>query len=132
MTEWLSYESFRARYPDTGLTETQYTIAARDAIALIHEHTHWRSALDQTEETEAALLTCEAQLIRLAEETGIGSWDGVTSVNNHGYTESYASGQDQQQYLVRQQRQIIDRSLSAPVTRWMLYEGGVYHPPRRR
>ena len=29
-------------------------------------------------------------------------------------------------------QQIVEQTLSAPVTRWMLYQGGVYHPPRRR
>ena len=60
------------------------------------------------------------------------AWDGVTSVTNHGYTESYASGLDKQVYLGRQQQRIVTEVLSAPVTRWMLYQGGAYRPPRRR
>ena len=67
----------------------------------------------------------------LSEEVS-ASWDGVTSVSNHGYTESYASGMDMQSYLGARQQQIVEQTLSAPVTRWMLYQGGVYHPPRRR
>ena len=56
----------------------------------------------------------------------------MTSVSNHGYTESYASGMDTQAYLGKRQSQIVNEVLSAPATRWMLYQGGVYHPPRRR
>lgn len=37
-----------------------------------------------------------------------------------------------QSYLGARQQQIVEQTLSAPVTRWMLYQGGVYHPPRRR
>lgn len=132
MDGWLSYEDFQRICPDSSLTEAQFPQATADAALLIHTHTHWRSALDQPDDARELLAQCQAQLIRLSTETGPGCWDGVTSVNNHGYTESYASGQDRQQYLEQQQRQIIHRCLSAPVTRWMLYEGGVYHPPRRR
>lgn len=69
--------------------------------------------------------------MHLAEEVN-ASWDGVTSVNNHGYSESYASGMDLQAYLGQRQQQIVAQTLSAPATRWMIYAGGVYHPPRRR
>ena len=53
-------------------------------------------------------------------------------MNNHGYSESYASGMDLQAYLGQRQQQIVAQTLSAPATRWMIYAGGVYHPPRRR
>ena len=81
---------------------------------------------------KALLSTCQAQLVELAAGVETG-WDGVTSVNNHGYTESYASGMDVQRYLGERQLAIVHRTLSAPATRWMLYAGsGVSRPPRRR
>ena len=78
------------------------------------------------------LFRSQAQLVELAAGVETG-WDGVTSVNNHGYTESYASGMDVQRYLGQQQLTIVRQTLSAPATRWMLYAGsGVSRPPRRR
>ena len=92
-----------------------------------------RGVPDQAKEPEqlALLAQCQARLVALSEEVS-ASWDGVTSVSNHGYTESYASGMDMQAYLGKRQSQIVHEVLSAPSTRWMLYQGGVYHPPRRR
>ena len=131
MDSWLTFSDFSVIYPDTGLTEPQFTQLAGDAMLAIMDATHWRASTTEDEDTITQLRACQARLVHLAEGTDT-SWDGVTSVNNHGYTENYASGQDLQQYLARQQRQIIDRALSTPTTRWMLYQGGVYHPPRRR
>ena len=53
-------------------------------------------------------------------------------MNNHGYSESYASGMDLQAYLGQRQQNIVDQVLSTPATRWMLYQGASYRPPRRR
>lgn len=131
MTGWLTFSDFNAICPDNGLTEIQFTQLAADAMFSIMEATHWRANTAADEDSLAQLQACQAQLVHLAEGSGTG-WDGVTSVSNHGYTESYASGTDLQNYRQQRQRQIIEQMLSAPATRWMLYEGGVYHPPRRR
>lgn len=131
MAGWLTFSDFNAICPDNGLTETQFTQLAADAMFSIMEATHWRANTAADEDSLAQLQACQAQLVHLAEGSDTG-WDGVTSVNNHGYTESYASGTDQQNYRQQRQRQIIEQMLSAPGTRWMLYEGGIYHPPRRR
>lgn len=131
MGSWLTYPDFTALYPDSALTETQFTQLASEAWFSIMEATHWRASLAVAEGTVAQLQSCQARLVHLAE--GLDTdWDGVNSVSNHGYTESYASGTDRQSYLQKRQRQIIAQVLSTPTTRWMLYEGGVYHPPRRR
>lgn len=131
MDSWLTFSDFNAIYPDSGLTEPQFTQLAADAVFSIMEATHWRANTAADEDSLAQLQACQARLVQLAEGMDTG-WDGVTSVSNHGYTESYASGTDQQNYLQQRQRQIIEQTLSAPATRWMLYQGGVYHPPRRR
>lgn len=131
MNSWLTYADYAARYPGTALSEAEFPALAEDAAGFLLGMTRWTASLADTEEQIDRLRECQARLVRLAEETGSG-WDGVTSVNNHGYTESYASGMDMQAYLGKRQSQIVDEVLSAPSTRWMLYQGGVYHPPRRR
>lgn len=131
MNSWLTYPEFTARYPGAALTEADFTPLAADAALFILGATRWCAALADTEEQINQLRECQARLVYLA--SGLDTaWDGVTSVNNHGYTESYASGLDKQAYLGRQQQRIVTEVLSAPVTRWMLYQGGAYHPPRRR
>lgn len=131
MNSWLTYPEFTARYPGAALTEADFTPLAADAALFILGATRWCAGLADTEEQINQLRECQARLVYLA--SGLDTaWDGVTSVTNHGYTESYASGLDKQAYLGRQQQRIVTEVLSAPVTRWMLYQGGVYHPPRRR
>ena len=117
MDSWLTYPEYLARHPGSALTEAEFT--------------RWCASLAKAPEQLALLAQCQSRLVALSEEVS-ASWDGVTSVSNHGYTESYASGMDMQAYLGKRQSQIVHEVLSAPSTRWMLYQGGVYHPPRRR
>ena len=117
MDSWLTYPEYLAQHPGSALTETEFTPRAVDAAFFI--------------ESATLLAQCQSRLVALSEEVS-ASWDGVTSVSNHGYTESYASGMDMQAYLGKRQSQIVNEVLSAPSTRRMLYQGGVYHPPRRR
>lgn len=131
MNSWLTFSDFNALYPDNRLTETQFTQLSTEALFSILEATHYRASTAADDDSIVQLQACQARLVHLASGTDTG-WDGVTSVSNHGYTESYASGADRRAYLKQQQREIIDQMLSSPATRWMLYEGGVYHPPRRR
>lgn len=131
MDSWLTYDAFQAQYLDSALTEAQFTPLAVDAALFIEASTRWCAALAEEPEQVEILALCQARLVHLAEEVN-ASWDGVTSVNNHGYSESYASGKDLQAYLGQRQQQIVAQTLSAPATRWMIYAGGVYHPPRRR
>ena len=130
MDSWLTYSAYKAQYPGAALTETEFQTRAVDAALFIESATRWCASLAEEPEQRELLAQCQARLVALSEEVS-ASWDGVTSVNNHGYTESYASGMDMQAYLGKRQSQIVDEVLSAPVTRWMLYQGGVYHPPRR-
>ena len=131
MDNWLTYEEFQAQYPDSALTEEQFTPLALDAAFFIETATRWTASLADTPDQQQLLRQCQAKIVRFSEQTS-ASWDGVTSVSNHGYTESYASGKDLQAYIDQQQTQIVNTVLSAPATRWMLNAGGVYHPPRRR
>lgn len=132
MESWLTFADYQAQHPDAALTEAQFDRLARDAALFIESTTHWGASLAQSDAERALLSACQAQLVELTAGTGAG-WDGVTSVNNHGYTESYASGMDVQHYLGQQQLTIVQQTLSAPATRWMLYAGsGVSHPPRCR
>lgn len=131
MDSWLSYPEYQTIYPDTTLTEAEFSELAVDAALFIETATHWRAALAEEAEQQELLAQCQSRLVHTAAECG-ASWDGVTSVNNHGYTESYAGGSELQEYLRKRQRYIVETVLSAPATRWMLYAGGVYHPPRRR
>ena len=131
MESWLTYPGYRAQDRGSALTETEFTPRAVDAAFFIESATRWRASLAKEPEQLALLAQCQSRLVALSEEVS-ASWDGVTSVSNHGYTESYASGMDMQAYLGKRQSQIVNEVLSAPSTRRMLYQGGVYHPPRRR
>lgn len=131
MDSWLTYSQFKEQYPGSSLTEAQFTPLAIDSAFFIENATRWCASIAAEPEQLELLAQCQARLVALSEEVN-ASWDGVTSVNNHGYTESYASGMDLQAYLGTRQQQIVTQTLSAPATRWMLYQGGVYHPPRRR
>lgn len=131
MDSWLTYAQFKEQYPGSGLTEEQFTSRAVDAAFFIDNTTRWCASLAEGPEQLNLLAQCQARLVALSEEVN-ASWDGITSVSNHGYTESYASGMDLQSYLGKRQSQVVNEVLSAPATRWMLYRGGAYHPPRRR
>lgn len=131
MDSWLTYPEYLAQHPGSALTETEFTPRAVDAAFFIESATRWRASLAKEPEQLALLAQCQSRLVALSEEVS-ASWDGVTSVSNHGYTESYASGMDMQAYLGKRQSPIVNEVLSAPSTRRMLYQGGVYHPPRRR
>lgn len=131
MDSWLTYPEYMARYPGAALTETEFQTRAVDAAFFIENATRWCASLAEEPKQLELLAQCQARLVALSEEVS-ASWDGVTSVNNHGYTESYASGMDMQEYLGKRQNQIVNEVLSAPATRWLLYQGGVYRPPRRR
>lgn len=131
MNSWLTYSRFKELYPDSSLTEVQFTPRSVDTALFIENATRWCASLAKEPDQLELLAQCQARLVALSEEVS-ASWDGVTSVSNHGYTESYASGMDMQAYLGARQQQIVNQVLSAPATRWMLYQGGVYHPPRRR
>lgn len=131
MDGWLTYEAYQARYPDSTLDETPFLAAATDAWFCIQEATHWRASLAASEAEKTLLAECQAQLVHRTAESPLSHWDGVASVSNHGYSETYASGQDVQTYLRQQQGTIVARVLRAPATAWMLYAGGVYRPRRR-
>lgn len=131
MDGWLTYAGYIEQYPNTALTEAAFQPRAVDAAFFIENATRWCASIAEEPEQLALLAQCQARLIALSEEAN-ASWDGITSVNNHGYSESYASGMDLQAYLGQRQQQIVDQVLSAPATRWMLYQGTSYRPPRRR
>lgn len=131
MNSWLTYSEYLAQHPGAALTEAEFQTRAVDAAFFIESATRWCASIAEEPEQLKILAQCQARLVALSEEVS-ASWDGVTSVSNHGYTESYASGMDMQAYLGNRQSQLVDEVLSAPATRWMLYQGGVYHPPRRR
>lgn len=131
MDNWLTYEEYASRYPEDALSEASFPPLACDAALFILGATRWTAVLADTEKQIGALRECQARLVHLAGSLGT-DWNGVTSVNNHGYTESYASGMDKQAYLGTQQLRIVEQTLSAPATRWMLYRGASYRPPRRR
>lgn len=131
MDNWLTYPEYVSRFPSTPLTEAEFPTLAGDAALFILGATRWTATLADTEEQINLLRNCQARLVQLA--AGLDAdWDGVSSVSNHGYTESYASGMDKQAYLGKRQQQIVNEVLSAPSTRWMLCRSACYRPPRRR
>lgn len=128
---WLNYAQYQA-YGYEAVAESNFPQLAARAALLILEGTHWRAATAQNETCIKALQDCEALLISDAQVRLQTSGDGmVTSVNNDGYTESYASAADLRKEAALRNRETILRSLGGPATSWMLYAGGVYHPPAR-
>lgn len=137
MDSWLTYTDYQERCPDTTLPEAEFRQLAAKAALEIEGATHWRAVLAALPEEISQLAECQAQLVTLmcslgGDSAAQASLSGVTSVNNHGYSESYAAAQSTQAAIQQQQDQLILRVLSAPATRWMIYAGAVYHPPRRR
>ena len=145
MDSWLTYPEYLAQHPGSALTEAEFTPRAVDAAFFIESATRWCASLAKEPEQLALLAQCQSRLVALSEEVS-ASWDGVTSVNNHGYTESYASGMDMQAYLGKRQSQIVHEVLSAPqtlrggppcanlfsqqrVSRWCITSGGALAAP---
>lgn len=135
MESWLTYPEYQAICPDNTVADADFPALASAAALCIESQTHWRACTADDPEQLAILAQCQAQLIRLnatAQSSVDAGLSGVTSVNNHGYSESYASAQQMQAALEQQRRQIVHQALSAPQTRWMLYNGGAYRTPRCR
>ena len=76
-----------------------------------------------------ALLLSDAAARQLTAE--VSSEGTVTSSSNDGYTESYASAADLRKEAATRDRETVRQALGGPATSWMLYAGGVYHPPGR-
>ena len=87
MDSWLTYSDFKEKYPDSSLTEPQFTPMAIDAALFIENATRWCASIAAEPEQTELLALCQARLVALSEEVS-ASWDGVTSVSNHGYTET--------------------------------------------
>lgn len=132
---WLDYPDYKDRYPDSDLSESVYSALSDEAQLRIRAATSWRCDSAETPEELAALADAQAQLVlRLSAAGAVGSRitaSGLTSVSNHGYSESYSAAQAAAQ-LDTECNSVILAALAGPATRWMIYRGGVYHPPRRR
>ena len=87
MDSWLTYSEYLAQHPGSALTEAEFTPRAVDAAFFIESATRWCASLAKEPEQLVLLAQCQSRLVALSEEVG-ASWDGVTSVSNHGYTES--------------------------------------------
>ena len=131
---WLTFAEYQA-YGYEALTEEEFPQFAAKATLQIMEATHWRAAAAKDEASIQALKACEALLLsdaaaraRTEAESGNGM---VTSSNNDGYSESYASAADIRKEAQLRDRETIRQVLGAPHTSWMLYAGGTYHPPAR-
>lgn len=132
---WLTYTQYQ-EYGYEAIAETAFAQMSARATLLVMETTHWRAAAAQDEKCVKALQDCEALLLsdaaarQQAEQTsGSGT---ITSASNDGYSESYASAADLRKEAARRDQETIRRALGGPATSWMLYAGGVYHPPARR
>lgn len=131
---WLSFEDYCAYGYET-VDEAAFPRMAARATLLIMEFTHWRAAIAKDAKSLQALQDCEALLISDAmtrslasESSGSGA---ITSSSNDGYSESYASAADQRKEAELRDRKTIMQALGGPATAWMVYAGGVYHPPAR-
>lgn len=132
---WLNFIQYTA-YGYEAVDEAEFPRIAAKATLLIMEVTHWRAAAAKDAASIKTLQDCEALLISDAEtrsQAAEASGDGtVTSANNDGYSESYASAADIRKEASIRDRETIHQVLGAPATSWMLYAGGVYHPHARR
>lgn len=132
---WLNFTQYAA-YGYEAVEEAAFPRVSARATLLIMEVTHWRAAAAKDAACIKALQDCEALLISDAvtrsqaiEASGNGM---VTSASNDGYSESYASAADIRKEASARDRETIHQALGSPATAWMLYAGGVYHPPARR
>lgn len=131
---WASYTDYVTAYPDSKLSDSSYASLAERARSEILHATAWRAEAAESGTELAILRDCQMALINevLSPAANVGTSGMVTSASNDGYSESYLSGAEQDKLLHQRQRSLISRYLSAPATGWMLYAGGVYHPPARR
>ena len=132
---WLTFTEYLT-YGYEAIAEDEYPRLAAKATLQIMEATHWRAAaakdtvcLQALKDCEALLLSDAAARVQMAAESGNGT---VTSSNNDGYSESYASAADMRKEATLRDRETVRQALGAPATSWMLYAGGTYHPPARR
>lgn len=131
---WLTHAEYQA-YGYEEVDVAAFPLLAAKATLQIIEATHWRAAVARDETSRKALQDCEALLISDAaarQASAAASGNGtVTSANNDGYSESYASAADMRKEAAVRDRETIRQALGGPSTSWMLYAGGVYHPRAR-
>ena len=131
---WLNHEQYQAYGYET-IEATDFPRLSARATLTILELTHWRAATAADAASLKALQDCEALLLSEAaarQLTAEASSEGtVTSSSNDGYTESYASAADLRKEAATRDRETVRQALGGPATSWMLYAGGVYHPPAR-
>ena len=145
MSVWARSRSARTSCPDSWLTYAEYAVYGYEDVAeaefpqlaataalQILEATHWHAAAARDEASVKALADCQALLISDAALWGSAKASGaVTSVSNDGYAESYAAPAERRREAALRARATIRQALGGPATSWMLYAGGVYHPPAR-
>ena len=131
---WLNFTQYQG-YGYEAIAESAFPQMSARVTLLIMAATHWRAAAARDETCIKALQDCEALLLsdaaarqQAAENFGNGT---VTSASNDGYSESYASAADLRKEAELRDIATIRRALGGPATSWMLYAGGVYHPPAR-
>ena len=132
---WLTHAEYQA-YGYEEVDAAAFPRLAEKATLQIMEATHWRAAVARDEISRKALQDSEALLISDAaarQASAAASGNGtVTSANNDGYSESYASAADMRKEAAIRNQETIRQALGGPSTSWMLYAGGAYHPPARR
>lgn len=131
---WLNHEQYQAYGYETIEAADFPRLSARATLTIL-ELTHWRAATRcgrcQLESLAglrgAAPFGCSSP----AADRRASSEGTVTSSSNDGYTESYASAADLRKEAATRDRETVRQALGGPATSWMLYAGGVYHPPAR-
>ena len=128
---WLTYAEYVVYGYET-VAEAEFPLLAAKAELQILAATQWRAAVAKDAACRKALADCEALLISDAALWENTQTDGaVTSVSNDGYAESYAAPADRRRERQARALATIRQALGGSATSWMLYAGGVYHPPAR-
>ena len=73
MDGWLTYSDYKAKYPDTALTEAAFQSRAVDAAFFIENATRWCANIAEEPEQLDLLAQCQARLIALSEEVSASS-----------------------------------------------------------
>ena len=136
MDSWIDYDSFKSMLPHSEVTEAEFHGLSAKAFLEIAAQTHWNAVIAIDEDSLSALRACQGALLAMLHEAAKAekscAGGAVSGFSNDGYSESYTSLESIRKVHKDNRMEEINQRLGNPETCWMLYRGGVYHPPARR
>ena len=136
MDSWIDYNSFKTMFPHSEVTEAEFPGLSAKAFLEIAAQTHWNAVIAKDEDSLSVLQECQGALIDMLHEAAKAekscAGGAVSGFSNDGYSESYTSLESIRKVHKDDRVEEINQRIGNPKTSWMLYRGGVYHPPARR